>query len=289
MKTTKKQKAIKSSLGILIAILLFFSSGIKLPVLDTTTDSYFNKAITKAGLAYATCRALNGAVSIIKDSTIQLEPAGIGLSLALGQALDPVDDMAERLSDVLVVAITSLGVQKLAYEISVSLAPPILAVFLFFLSIFIWLENEKLIFFQKMVTRFLLLILIVRFCLPISSLANEFIYKHFFAVQISEADKALSLSSVELDNLKNISFPKIDGVLGTIKNSSFFLKQKSMELKHALLEISKHSGDIIENLLKLTFLNVGMFLIQVIIFPILIFWFLVKLTNTLFHTGKLPD
>ena len=140
MKTTYKRKILRSSVGVMIAIVLLFSSGSKIPVLDTMTDAYFRDAITKAGVAYATCRVINASVSIIKDSTLQLEPAGVGLSLAVGQALDPIDDMTERLSNVLVTAITSLGVQKLAYEISVSFAPPILAIFLFAMSILMWFE-----------------------------------------------------------------------------------------------------------------------------------------------------
>lgn len=285
MKTTKKQKTIKSSIGVLLAILLFFSSGLKIPVLDTTTDTYFREAITKAGVAYATCRVINASVSIVKDSSLQLEPAGVGVSLAVGQALDPIDDMTERLSDVLIMAITSLGVQKLVYEISVSLAPPIFSIFLFALSILIWFENERLIFFQKTIMRFLLLIVIVRFCLPVSSMANEFVHKHFFADQISDANKELALSSVELDKLIDFSFPEIDGVLGTIENSASFLKRKSMEFKNALVATVNSMGDIIENLLRLTFLYVGIFLIQVIILPLLAFWFLVKTANTLFHTS----
>jgi hypothetical protein len=70
-------------------------------VLDTTADDYFRDAITKAGLTYATCRAVNASISIVKESSLQLEPAGVGVSLAVGQALDPIDDMTERLSDVL--------------------------------------------------------------------------------------------------------------------------------------------------------------------------------------------
>ena len=83
MKPSKKQKIIRSSIGVVVAILLFFSSGLKLPVLDTMTDAYFREAITKAGVAYATCRVINASVSIIKDSSLQLEPAGVGVSLAL--------------------------------------------------------------------------------------------------------------------------------------------------------------------------------------------------------------
>ena len=284
METAKKQKITGSSIGILAAILLFFSAGLKLPVLDTATDAYFREAITKAGVAYATCRIVNASVSIVKESNLQLEPAGIGVSLAVGQALDPIDDMTERLSDVLVTAITSLGVQKLAYEMSVSIAPPILSVFLVAMSILIWFKNERTNRLKNAAMWMLFIIVVARFCLPMSSMANTFIQKHFFADQISEATRKLSLVSARLDKLKDFSLPEINGVLKTVGNSASFLKQKSMEFKDAIVTTVSNSGNIIETLLKLTFLYVGIFLIQVIILPLLTFWLLVKTTNFLFFT-----
>ncbi|MBN1830644.1 MAG: hypothetical protein JW896_00875 [Deltaproteobacteria bacterium] len=285
MRTTNKQKIFGSSVGVIIAIALLFSSGLKIPVLDSMTDAYFRKAITKAGVAYATCRVINASVSIIKDSTLELEPAGVGISLAVGQALDPIDDMTERLSDVLVTAITSLGVQKLAYEISVSFVPRMLSVLLLALSILLWFENERLEFLQKTITRFIVLLIIARLCLPISSVADEYLHRQFFSDQISEANEKLAVGSAELDELKDLSLPETDGVLGTIENSASFLKQKTTGFKNALVATVTNAGDIIENLLKLTYLYVGIFLIQVIILPLLSFWFLVKTANALFHTN----
>ena len=281
----KKEKIIKSLIGVVISILLFLSSGLKLPILDTMTDDYFRESITKAGVAYAACRVINASISVVKDSSLQLEPAGVGVSLALGQALDPIDDMTERLSDVLVAAITSLGVQKLAHEISVSLAAPILAIFLFTLSILSWFENERLTAFQKTIIRFIILVVIARFCLPISSMADEYLDKHFFADKISDANKELAIGSAELEKLTDFSLPEIDGILGTIENSASFLKQKSAEFRNALVTTVTHTGDIIENLLRLTFLYVGFFLIQIVILPLLSFWSLVKIANALFHAN----
>ncbi len=285
MKTKIIQKALASSIGVIVAVMLFFSPGLLLPVLDEKTDSFFQESITKAGIAYATCRVINASVSIIKESKLMLEPAGVGVSLAVGQALDPIDDMTERLSDVLVTAITSLGVQKLAYEISVSTAPPIVAVFLFVLSTLIWFDNERITALQKTMIRFILLIAIARFCLPLSTIANEFVHEHYFLEKISTANKELAVGSAELDKLKDVSLPEIDGVLGTIQNSSAFLKSKTTEFKNVLVYTVSNAGKIIENLLNLTFLYVGIFLIQVIIFPLLTFWFMAKAANALFNTS----
>ena len=279
---TKKEKIIRSSTALALALILFFSSGLKVPILDKTADSYFQESILKAGVAYATCRVINASVSIVKESKLQLEPGGVGVSLAIGQALDPIDDMTERLSDILVTAIASLGAQKLIYEIGVSMAPPILGGILFFLSIFIWFSNKRLALIEKILIQFLLFILIARMGLPVSSAANEFVHAHFFEAKISEAQSQLALYADDFDTLKDFSFPKTDGFLGTIKNNAVFLKEKSMAFSQALGAALRHMGNIIENLLKLTFLYVGIFIIQVIFLPLLAFWFLVKTANVIF-------
>jgi len=284
-KNSFKQNAIKSGAGILISILLFFSAGIQLPVLDSKADAYFDEAITKAGLSYATCRVINATVSVIKESHLQLEPAGVGLSLAVGQILDPINDMTERLSDVLVMAITSLGVQELTYEISLTLAPPIFAVFLFTLSLLLWFQNDRIIRLQKATMSILLILGIARFCLPLSSIANEFLQDNFFTDKISYANNELALGVADLDQLKDISLPEYDGFMEAIENSASFLKQKSIHFKDAIAVTVSNRGNIIENLLKLTFLYVGVFFIQVIILPLLIFWLLLKTIHALFYTN----
>jgi hypothetical protein len=196
--------------------------------------------------------------------------------------------MSERLSDVLVTAITSLGVQKLVYEISLSLAFPILSIFLFTLSLLIWFDNEKIARIRSITLRILLFIAIARFFLPVSSLCNNFIQERFFNAQISEANTDLGLATAELDKLKDFSLPEIDGVLGTIENSASLMKRKTQEFGQAVIATISRTGAIIENLLKLTLLYVATFLIQVIILPLLTFWLLVKMINMLFSTTFPP-
>lgn len=274
------RKALLSLSGILLAAVLFVSPGLRLPVLDDATDAYFRTAITKAGLSYATCRVINASVSVIKDSSLHLQPAGVGVSLAIGQVLDPIDDLTERVSDILVTAITSLGVQKLAYEIGVSLVPPLLAIFMLALSLLVWLESRKIRLLQNALIRLALLFLIARFCLPLSALVNEFINENFFHDRITDARGKLSANSTQLDKLKNFTLPDT-GILGT----GSFLRKKTVELSEALTEIAENMGELIDNLLQLAFLYVGIFLIQVIILPLLAFYVLLKLSNALLATS----
>ncbi len=282
-KTTLKQKALRSSLGIFIALLLLLLPAARIPLLDAHADSYFKEAITRAGVAYATCRAINASVSIIKDSELQLEPAGVGVSLAVGQVLDPIDDMTERLSTVLVTAITSLGVQKLSYEISVSLVPRFLAGLLFIFSILVWFDNDRLSALQNITVRLLMLLAVLRLCLPLSSIVNQSLYAGYFAEEISRASQQLDLRSDASNTFGDIAAPDSHGFWATIGNSTMVIKKISVDLKKSLETFVTNATEIIENLLKLTFLYVGIFLIQVIILPVSIFWFLVYVATSLFQ------
>jgi hypothetical protein len=274
------RKALLSAAGILVAALLFLSPGLKLPVLDEQADAYFRAAITKGGLSYATCRVINASVSIIEESSLHLQPAGVGVSLAVGQALDPIDDLTERVSDILVTAVISLGVQKLAYEIGISLAPPALAVLLLLLSLLIWFGGERAGLAQKMLIRFSLLLFAARFCLPVAALVNDAVNKNFFNDRIEQVGRNLSASSAGFDKLKDFNLPD-GGIFGT----AAFLQQKSAELREALTEVSRNMGSLTENLLQLAFLYLGIFLIQVIVLPLAAFFVLAKTANALFGTN----
>jgi hypothetical protein len=210
MDSKTKQTVTKSIIGIVLSIVLFFSSGVQIPVLDSTADSYFNDSMTKAGVSYGICRVVNATVSVIQQSSVQLEPAGIGLSLAVGQIVDPINDMVERLSNVLVMSIASLGVQELAYEISITIVPQILAVLLLLLSVLVWLKNERVLKLQRILTSVLIIASVARFCLPVSSMANEFLQETFFEDKIIEANNKLTASTAYIKKLEDVTFPKLD-------------------------------------------------------------------------------
>ncbi len=284
MEPKTKQTATKSIIGILLSVVLFFSSGVQIPILDSSADTYFKDSITKAGVSYGVSRVINATVSVIQQSSIELEPAGIGMSLAVGQIVDPINDMVERLSNVLVMSIASLGVQELAYEISITIVPQILAVFLLLLSLLVWSRNDRVIRLQKIMMSVLVIASIARLCLPISSMANEFLQEAFFDDKIIEANETLTASTAELNKIDNIEVPKVDGFMGTIGNSASYIKEKSVDFKNTIQVIMENKGVIVENLLRLTFLYLGIFIIQVLILPLLIFWFLMRVINSLFLT-----
>ncbi|MDJ0783704.1 MAG: hypothetical protein QNJ22_17140 [Desulfosarcinaceae bacterium] len=268
------------------AVLLFIAGDIRMPVLDAEADAYFGRAITATGLAYTTVRLVNASISVIQESYLQLEPAGVGISLAVGQSLDPIDDMTERLSDVLVTAITSLGVQKLVHSMGVSLAPGILAGLLILFTATLWGDRPRIASLRRLLLRLLLLITIARFCLPIAALVNGHLDNRFFSEQIEAARGALAIGSAELEKLSEVDLPEVDGVRGTLKNSAAFLQERASSFRDALAYTISNVGTLVDNLLKLTFLYVGLFLIQVLLLPLSVFWLFFRTAHALSLAGE---
>ena len=272
---------------VLIAVILFVLPNFKLPYIDSNTEAYFKSAITQASVAYGVCRGVNAVVSVIKESEVQIEPAGLGVSLAAGQVLDPLDDMTERASDVLVTAIVSLGIQEIAYEICVSFAPRLIGTALLLILLFSFFKHEKAQIIQSILLRAMVILVIARFCLPLSSIVSSYLQDHFFTPKITQARLEMSKGLPNLDSLKDFRMPEVDGVLGTVENGFEFVAQKSAKLASALRVLARNMAGITNNLLKITSLYLSIFLIQVILIPVLTFWIFIKIVNSLF-TLKIP-
>jgi len=271
----------KSVLLLAASVVLFMAHGFKLPYIDKKTDDYFSSSITKAGVAYGVCRVVNASVSAIKESQIQIEPAGLGVSFAVGQVLDPLDDMTERASDILVTAIVSLGIQKIAYELCVAFVPSLIGLAFIVLFALSFVKRDRASALRSLVIGLIFLLAVARLCLPTSSIINSYLQENYFSPQIIEAQ----MNSPELERLKNMSMPEIDGVFGTLENGFNFVGEKTADLAAALKAMIENIDGMISNLLKLSYLYLAIFIVQVIVLPIGTFWLLTRVANVLFGTG----
>ena len=265
----------------LISLAIYRFSGNKIPYLDFQAESYFSETIAEAALAYATVRGVNAVVSVLKESQIELSPAGIGINIAAGQVLDPIDDMTERLSSVVVTAFVSLGLQKLMMEIG-ELVPLKCAAFILPFSIIaIWLPSGKHTLLL-IVFRICVLLLMLRLILPFSSLVNDTLYKNLFKDGIISAQQQLSVISKHYNHLTDLDIAQPDGFLTNLAKGP---KQKLQQTKELFNQISSNVESIITALLDLTIFYISLFILQVIIIPVGMLWLMVLFVNTMFRTG----
>lgn len=62
---------------------------------------------------YAMARGLNAVISVAQGTEMSIEPMGVGLTLTPGEVLDPLNDLIEQFSLILLLASASIGVQQI--------------------------------------------------------------------------------------------------------------------------------------------------------------------------------
>ena len=78
-------------------------------LLENFSGDYINQAFTGAGLIYATARGINALVSVLQGTELNV----VFVTFAIGEALDPINDLVERFSAVVLFALGSLALQKI--------------------------------------------------------------------------------------------------------------------------------------------------------------------------------
>jgi len=98
---------------------------------DTVTSEHLTELSVKAGASYAITRGLNGIISVIQGS--ELTP--VFATIAVGEIIDPLNDIVEKVSTVMLVSLISVGIQKLLHQVSMGFSARWLLsfCFLFFL------------------------------------------------------------------------------------------------------------------------------------------------------------
>ena len=72
------------------------------------TEAGFKRAL----LVFAVSRGLNGVISVAQGTEVAVEPVGIGLNFKPGEILDPINDLVERFSWVMLASSASFGIQR---------------------------------------------------------------------------------------------------------------------------------------------------------------------------------
>ena len=81
-------------------------------------SGYVDTAFKRAAAGFAIARGLNGVISVAQGTEFAVQPAGVGVSFTPGEILDPVNDLVERFSWIMLLATSSLGIQKVLLSMS---------------------------------------------------------------------------------------------------------------------------------------------------------------------------
>jgi len=261
-------------LGIsVIALILAFSFA-----LDTQGKELIDKAFTQAIIVFGSAKALNAVISLAQGTELDLP----FLTVAIGQVLDPINDLVEQFSLIMLASMTSLGIQKILMGfVTNGWFNMILAVNLVVLNLWMFVrlkndENIRILFFKITIV-----LVFLRFAVPLMGYVNEMAYEHFVKPQYNIEQLNESIIGVK-DEVSKVTQETIaqkeeQSFLSKVteKFGANYYNQKIQEYKTAADSSSEYIVDLII-----------VFVFQTLILPLVFLIVLYYFVKGIFAIGR---
>ena len=169
---------------------------------DRASEAYLDTAMRNALVTFAVARVLNAGISVVQATDVSFSPAGIGVTVAPGEVLDPLNDLIEQFSWVMLVAASSVGIQKLLLAIGGSLQFSVLitaALALYLLAL--WHPGLRRSRFMRFAYVAAAVLVALRFSMAIVLLGNEMVYRQFLEHDYREASAGLDIAKEKIESL----------------------------------------------------------------------------------------
>ncbi len=196
----------------IVSLLVLFLLGLAASGwLDRNGEHYGAEAFQRALITAAAARALNGVISVAQGTDVAIEPGGVGVNFGVGQILDPVNDLVERFSAIMLVATTSLGVQNILLDVSawwwtsvvlLIFAIPVLAGW--------WWPGLISARWQQRAERLLILMVFTRFAVPVFVIVSNLAFATFLEQEQTAALVALESTAERVETLNEENRPQTD-------------------------------------------------------------------------------
>lgn len=239
-----------------------------LPWLDRVAVEHVEDGFRRALIAHATARALNAGISLLQESTVAVSVLGTGVTVALGQVLDPLNDLVEWFASMMLLATVSFGVQRVLVAIGgywlLALALTAVAGW----AAFVVLKGGA---WPRGLRTALIILLLARFAVPASAIASEGLYRAFMAADLGRSQQML-------ERLASSASEQGATQPGWRESLS------PAEWKRRLEFWVQASEQAVDSMVRV----IVVFLLQTLMLPLAILWALVRLAGLLARGGPQP-
>ena len=167
---------------------------------DSTSETYADEAFKRALVTFAVARGLNGVISVAQGTEVAVEPGGVGVNFTVGQILDPINDLIEQFSSVMLVATSSLGLQKILLNMTGWWGTTLAFVFAaLFLAVTTWWPGGARPGMGTLAIRLFLVVAFVRFALPVLIVGTHVVFGAFLEDEHDAATAVLEATSTEIE------------------------------------------------------------------------------------------
>ncbi len=231
--------------------------------LESTANQYVDAGLKRALISFASARALNAVISVAQGTEVAVQPAGVGVIFSPGQALDPVNDLVEQFSNLMLTASVAFGVEKVLISIgahwAISLVLTLTAVVW---AVFLLRQRTS----PGWLSRTLAVLLMLRFAIPVAVIGSDYLFQQFMQTDYQVSQQGIESVSGTLDTLEQAAPAGTSepGLLDKIKGWA----AHQTDLKSRYADLKRAAEQATERIIKLMVI----FLLQTLVLPLALLW-----------------
>lgn len=283
-----RRSALQRWAGIALLLLLLALSSIT--SVDRYAEREYDALFQRAFITFALARTLNGAISAVQGTELALQPAGVGVTLTPGEVLDPLNDLVERFSWIMLAATISLGVQQVLLDVGQWWGVRVLVALLGLTWLWFRLRRPAGApggrpAFDATLLRLFVVVLFIRFAVPIAMIANEALYELFLANRYQESQQVIESAGADLERAaarEHADAPEAPAAETSLFESlgrSLSGTREALDIGRRVDEVKRRAGEVIEHLIRLSVV----FVLQTGILPIAFLWLFLQLLKRLIY------
>ena len=262
-----------------LAALVLLTCGIAFTgVTDAPAYAYVDGSLGRAMATAAVARSIDAGISFVQGTEVSATPLGMGVTVAAGEALDPVNDLVERFSTIMLAAVASLAIQQLLATMAAHPAVTwgLAATGILLVALMLARTGEGA---TRIALRAFLFMALIRFGMALAAGANAVVYEVFLDEPYQASHAELTRAGNELEPLAEELSGGDDR--GTGEEEPGWLDgmteywqsaRKSVDPSAWVEELEATAGQIVESTIQL----IALFLLQTVALPIAVLWLLVR-------------
>lgn len=265
----------KSSIVIICAVLVATVIAL-LPVTDDIGREHVDASFKRALAAAAIARGLNGVISVAQGTEVGIQPAGVGVNFSSGEILDPLNDLVERFSWIMLLATSSLGVQKVLLQMSAwnGLVLGLVVIALALIASHFFIQSQRA---KAILGRIFMFLLVLRFMMPLIAIANDMVYRTFLQADYVESSAELLAAREAIGEINHEVNTNMDESAGLVRRAADLYKQfvDTVDFEKRYDRYREAAGSVGENSVNM----IVVFVMQTLVFPLLflgILWGLLR-------------
>ncbi|MEN3110974.1 hypothetical protein ACFONG_03860 [Uliginosibacterium paludis] len=262
-----------------------------LPLLDTLSAGYVDAGFKRSATTFAVARSLNAGISFLQSTTVNVSIPllGSGGSIAPGELLDPLNDMVEDFSNIMLFITAAFALQKLLLVMGASsLLPLLLSAGAALVAACAW-QGWRV---PRPLLSALLVLLMARFGLPLAAIGSDLAWSRFMQQDYSNATQALDRGAHQVDSLRSqMSAAKpaaeqerstFDRIMRGLHEAGEVLSSPLQSAKQLYETLRSQADQWVNHMIHL----IVYFLMQALLIPLLLFWAMARTLRMAFAAAK---